>query len=486
MKKKKKKALVIIVVCFIIILIIIRLTACGGGTSKAAPVNTAAPIRGDVEETISTSGSVVSEEVKAYYAKVSGVIGEVKAAAGDVVKKGDVLVSYDMEQMEKQLKEASLQLTSSSSSYQSTMAGNTDKQSKLAEANQNLKVLDTQIADYEAYIKDLQSKLDKNQRETSQSLSDESYSLNSRSSRLEQELKAMDPTAPEYAAKAAELQDVASAISRNNYLQQIASSSDYIVKMQKEIADAQEKLAEFKEYKAEMQSQKNASEGAVLDSYQKQQFNANNEIANMTYEQVQENYQIAGEGVTAEFDGIVMDCTAMEGATVTGGMQLLTLANSNNIKVSILASQYDIEKMKIGQKADVTISGNPYQGEISKINRMATTGNSGTPMVGVEIHITNPDSNIILGMEAKIIVYTNKAENVLLVPVEAINADKDGDFLFVAENGVVVRKPVVCGISSDTYIEIKEGITESDQIILSSLTGVEEGMAVTAMAVPAE
>ena len=49
-----------------------------------------------------------------------------------------------------------------------------------------------------------------------------------------------------------------------------------------------------------------------------------------------------------------------------------------------------MEKLRIGQKADITISGKVYAGEVSKINRMATVNASNTPMVGVEIHILEP------------------------------------------------------------------------------------------------
>ena len=53
----------------------------------------------------------------------------------------------------------------------------------------------------------------------------------------------------------------------------------------------------------------------------------------------------------------------------------------------------------------------------------------------------------------------------------------------MAENGVVVKKQIVCGISTDTYTEVLEGITEEDQIITGSYVGnLEEGMAVTVLA----
>lgn len=99
-------------------------------------------------------------------------------------------------------------------------------------------------------------------------------------------------------------------------------------------------------------------------------------------------------------------------------------------------------------------------------------------MVGVEIHLTEVDDNIILGMDAKVTIYTNQAQNALLVPVEVINADKEGDFLYLAENGIVVKRYIVCGVSSDLYTEVREGLTEEDVIIVSAGVELEEGMAV--------
>lgn len=481
-KKKRKKAPIIIAI-IIVLIIIWRFVACSMAGPAAVIVTTAAPVRGDLQESISTSGTVASEEQKTYFAPVAGVLGKVTAKAGDSVKKGDTLVSYDEKQLERAYKEAALQQTINSSTYQGAISDSSENQSKLNEANTNLAILDQQIADNEAYLKSLKEKMNQNQRDTSNGLSEESFNLGTKAAQLQQEMAGMDQTSPEYAAKAKELQDVNTAQSRNSYLQQVAasSSSDYAVKMQKEIDDVTERLSDYKEYKSKMESQKASSENAVMNSYEKEKNNANQEIAKMTFQKSEEDYYTAKQGITAEFDGIVTECTAVEGSSVTSGFQLLTLASSSEVKVTFSASKYDLVKLAVGQKAEVVISDNTYEGEISKINRMAAPNSSNTPMVGVEIHIMNPDDKIILGLDARIEVFTKKAENVLLVPVEAINADKDGDFLYVAENGIVVRKPVVCGISSDTYTEIIEGITENDQIILSSYGTLAEGIAVTAL-----
>ena len=84
-------------------------------------------------------------------------------------------------------------------------------------------------------------------------------------------------------------------------------------------------------------------------------------------------------------------------------------------------------------------------------------------------------------MEAKVKVHTAKAEQALIVPIEVINSDKDGDFVYTVENGILTRKNIVTGISSDVYCEVKEGLTEGDQVAGNVGVGLGEGMAVTAV-----
>lgn len=479
--KKRKKAPVIIAV-IVIVLIVIRMVSCAFSGNAGVMVSTTGAFRGDIEESVSTSGKIVTEEKEVLFAPVSGRLNEINVAAGDAVKAGDVLMTYDMDQMEERLQEAALQQDKSNASYNSTMAENSKSTARLNEANTNLAVLDQQLADYKSYLKDLQEKLSTSQRETQRQLSEESYNLSRKATDLNSELQ--KGVSEERAAEInQELQSISSDQARNSYVQSIASSSDYVVNMQNEIASVQEHITECENYKAQMQSQKGTSESTILNGYQSQAYAADRDLAQLTYKEAEEQYYSAKKGIVADFDGIVTECTGVSGASVTEGAQLITLESSENVKVTFDASKSDVAKLAIGQKVDVNISGNKYEGEIARINRMATLNASNTPMVGVEVHLTNPDDKIILGLDAKLTVHTNSAQNTLLIPVEAINADKNGDFLYVVENGMVVRRPITCGISSDEYTEVLEGVTEEDQIIVNSLTGIslEEGMAVTAV-----
>lgn len=505
-KKKRKKAPVIIA-AVIVIFIIFRAVACSSGGSAGAVVTTTNAVRGDLQESISTNGTVKSEEVSVIFAPVSGILESVNVAAGDAVEAGELLASYDTSRLESSMRQSELQYEKSNANYNSAMADNAQNQARLNEATVNLGVLNQQITDTKAYLRSLQNELSESQRHTSNALAEESMnlsnSLREKSGELEslqtelrklEEMK-LSPGAADTAqieAKIAELQgkiaektqeisEINDAIARNGYVASTANNSDYVAELQQKIADTQDLLQHYETYKAEMEGQKSSTENSVLDSYDRESYNADKELASITYQESEEDFEQAKNGICAAYAGIITECTAVSGSGVSNGAHLMTLESSENVKVTFSASKYDLEKLEIGQKVDVTISGTVYEGEISKINRMAETNASNTPMVGVEVHLLAPDDRIILGMDAKLIVYTRKAENALMIPVEAINADKDGDFLYVVENGIAVKKSIVCGISTDTYTEVLEGITEEDAIIVTSYTNLEEGMPVTVM-----
>ena len=464
MDKAKKKKIIRRCILGGIVAVIVLYVGINSVIAKNMPttVYTTEVVRGDVEQFLSTSGTVKTQESKTYFADVAVKIGQVDVAAGDNVKKGQQLYAYDADALADEKKLSELKIQSNEGGYESSMIKNNKYISELGEANINLGVLEQQIADSENYVKELNQKI-----------TDKQNALAYEGALLQ--ISLLDWSNEMGSEEYLELQKQAQL---NTYEQQ---HNKEIEAWQKEVSEYQEKIAAYKEYQAEMKSQKNASESASLDNGSKSQLIANKEIENINAEETLASIESVENGVTAEFDGVVTSVSAVEGSTPAVGTQMVTLESTENVKVEISVSKYDLEKIAVGQEAEVVLAGKTYQGSIAKINGMATTNASGAAVVGVEIRIENPDSDIYLGVEAKVSVHTAYAEQVLIVPVEVINSDKNGDFVYAAENGILVRKNVVTGISSDSYCEIKEGLNEGDQIVGSSAAYMEEGMAVTAV-----
>lgn len=68
-----------------------------------------------------------------------------------------------------------------------------------------------------------------------------------------------------------------------------------------------------------------------------------------------------------------------------------------------------------------------------------------------------------------------KRTNVVVLPSEVVNIGKEGSFCYVLENGVITKKDITTGISSDEYVEVLDGIKEDDEVI-RDLGSLEEGM----------
>ena len=158
------------------------------------------------------------------------------------------------------------------------------------------------------------------------------------------------------------------------------------------------------------------------------------------------------------------------------GSKLMKLESSDAVRVNISLSKYDLSKVALGQTAEVEISGQTYEGTVSKINRMAEKNDSGTRLVAAEVHIENPDDNIYLGIEGKVKIMAQKSENTLVVPIAAINTDQTGDFCFVVKDGILERHDVTAGLSSEDSIEILDGLEEGDIVLTDTSMELTEGM----------
>lgn len=431
--------------------------------ANAKPMVYTYPVaRGDIEQTINTSGAVASNEVKTYFAPVSIEIGTIHVNSGETVKKGSPVLTYDETDLANEKRTAELKLQANEGSYKSSIQKNNESIGDLGEANVNLGVLEQQITDIDNHIKDLQRQVD-----------DKKAALAHEGALLQISLIdwADQPDSDEY-------ENLQKLVQINAYEQ---NNNEEIRAWEEEIKTYTDMLNNCKEYKSEMKSQQSAAESTKLNAGGKEELEAKNEMENITSQETLNAIQETENGIVAEFNGVVTEMNAVEGKTPAVGEQLFKLESTEDVKVSISVSKYDLEKIKEGQKAIVTIGANTYEGEVSKIDKMATKNNSGASVVNADIKILNPDENIFLGVEAKISVSTSKSEAALLVPFSAVNTDMEGSFVYAVENGIIVKKPVQTGISSDLDIEIIEGLKEGDQILTEVNSSIMEGMEVSAV-----
>lgn len=237
---------------------------------------------------------------------------------------------------------------------------------------------------------------------------------------------------------------------------------------------------------AELQSDL-ASEKAIADAdstsltkEEKEKLKVTDNLSELDAKSAKELVEEGKKGITAEFNGIISKADIKQGAAVSQGMELFTIENTDKASVDVTLSKYDYDTVKEGQTVDITLGNNTYQGTVTKMSHIAVQNEKGTPVISATVSIDNPDDDIFLGVDAKVKIHAASAKNVVTLPVEVVNIGKDGSFCYVIEDGLVTKRNIITGISSEDYIEVTDGIKEGEEVI-SDLGDYTEGMQVQAV-----
>lgn len=118
--------------------------------------------------------------------------------------------------------------------------------------------------------------------------------------------------------------------------------------------------------------------------------------------------QLKEQQVYAPMGGRITSIQVTEGQDVQKGAVMLTIMDISSLTFDVPFS--DVSSIKVGQKADVTITdlgASGLTGRVTKVNRNAVAGTDGTLVYYVTIMIDNPGA-LVPGMQSQAAVHTDK------------------------------------------------------------------------------
>ena len=575
-KKKKSKKKLVIGVGILAVAAVTGANICGSrnAAENAVPqIEVVKAVRDNVQQTVETSGTVVSEEQKTYFSPVNAKVDVADVKEGETVKAGTKLIEFDQKDLEREEKKAELNVKSGKLDMQNTLNKSAEAVQKQQNAQGNAASLKQQVAAQEDYIANIKARISQantnaqvaaaqeearkqadataaqaaraeavqkayaaaqkkyqneilpayqtqlntlademNQAQTTYNQTETDYQMAFQTWSSEQsdenaaaldvaesarndaqiayqnaksayeDYKTQKPAAPA-------MNDVNSgSVSDGNEADSIFSDSAETVTnngsdttvtadtsaLEAELEKAGNTLAELQSRLSSQQAVAESDPSAVT-AEEKEKMEITNNLSELDQMSAQELVEAAKKGIKADFNGVITKVSVVEGATTALGTELFTLQNTDKINVNVNVSKYDYDKLKEGQSADITLAGKTYEGEVTSISHVATQNEKGASLISADVRIKNPDADIFLGVDAKVTIHAEEADDVVVLPSEVVNIGKDGSFCYVIENGVITRRDITTGISSDDYVEVTAGIKEGEEVI-RDLGSLEEGM----------
>jgi RND family efflux transporter MFP subunit len=134
----------------------------------------------------------------------------------------------------------------------------------------------------------------------------------------------------------------------------------------------------------------------------------------------------------------------------------------------------------VGQPVTITwqaLGGREWQGKVEQMP--SSIEPLGSRQVGqVVCIIENPGRDLIPGTNVDAVIRTGVVENALVIPKEALRHDHDGDFVFLVKNGVIERRPVKTGNTSVTQVQITQGLSDAENVVLPGEVPLQPGQKV--------
>ncbi len=398
---------------------------------------------------------------------------------------GDNLVLFEEEDFAFVLREAELQDQITNNTYQSNLSNYDEYKSDLATANANISKYQELVLAQKAVVDDLTAKitdanavkiaeLETNIYKAQKNISDYTYYVKN--------WQALGMT-----AEAAQTYQGYILENENNInawtfeINQLSGGVGAYYE-QKALTEAKQVLADYETELEKAKAQKETCEKAMGNSYDAENIVLNGELTTMRTGQAYDELVACQDGIQAEFDGVITACNIQSGTKTVAGSVMLTLSSLDEVKVTFSVTKSNLKEVELGQKAIVEVLDKEYEATVTRINSIATTGTNGSTSIQVEITLDQPDNDIYLGLDAKVKLTTASKTDIIMLPVESVSADKEGEFVYLVVDGIVEKRYITLGISSDEYVEIVDGLEETDQVITMISSELEEGMPV--MAIP--
>jgi len=165
-----------------------------------------------------------------------------------------------------------------------------------------------------------------------------------------------------------------------------------------------------------------------------------------------------------------------EGVNVRKDQVLLLMPDLTMMQVKVGIHESIVDNIKPGQTARITLPDKTLDGTVffvSPVTEPAGWWNGNVVKYDTIIELPSVDG-LKPGMSAEVQIIIDRYMDVLTIPVAAVVETTEGDFCWVKTPEVTKRRLLKLGDTDDSFIVVKAGLKEGDEVVLNPLALIEE------------
>lgn len=194
--------------------------------------------------------------------------------------------------------------------------------------------------------------------------------------------------------------------------------------------------------------------------------------------------KVSDASIRAPSRGTIAERLVQKGEFIRANTQVATIVQLNPLKLQTAVQEKYANVIRRNLLVQFRVEPFPddlFEGRVSNISPAVNLQSRTFP---VEILVSNPMGKLKPGFFAKGAILTQRDQNVLAVPQEAVSTLAGVSSVFVIEDGAVRQQNVTLGVQEGNLLEITEGLTGNETLAASSLNEIATGMKVTVADAP--
>lgn len=179
--------------------------------------------------------------------------------------------------------------------------------------------------------------------------------------------------------------------------------------------------------------------------------------------------------VLSEYSGVITDVMLSEGDAISGGSGLVVLYDQTAVTMDVSLGEDDYNAIDKEGVVNITYTAYPdlvYSGIISEVSDAEYDSSSGSVYYTVTVTVQGDVSGLYEGMTGNVTFVTKETKEVCYVSNRAITREGTHSYVKMRdESGKVIQKEVTTGFSDGVNVEIVEGLSEGDVVLIESKVG---------------
>jgi membrane fusion protein, multidrug efflux system len=179
--------------------------------------------------------------------------------------------------------------------------------------------------------------------------------------------------------------------------------------------------------------------------------------------------------IRSPFSGTVSTRHIKVGQEIAIGSKLFRVTDPTPLKASVFVPERELARLKPGQTATIAVDALAGRTFPAIVKLVSPTVDAATATFKVTLEVNDPEGNLKPGMFSRVGIVFERRSDTLTIPRIAL-LDTDGSAnVFVVNGGKAEQRPIKTGLSNSGKVEVVEGLTGGEQVVVVGQTGLKDG-----------